>query len=85
MIPSPALNAALFTHVFEVTPSELQGRVMATFMLVAGCASAVAPVIAGIAVAHSDSYWLTPLTVAVSGTGVILLASSRSVRKLGRE
>ncbi|GAA1348796.1 MFS transporter [Falsarthrobacter nasiphocae] len=84
MIPSPALNGALFGHVFAETPDSLQSRVQATFMVVADLARVPAPILAGFAAGRGLD---APLGLAVCGigvTGVTLLATSKHVREIGR-
>lgn len=82
MLLSPSLNAGLFSYVFKVTDDNLQGRVIATFTLVAGLANVLAPLAAGWAVGNQLT---TPVGIGVcslGALGVMLLASSTEVRSI---
>ncbi len=83
MLPSPALNAGLFSYVFRVTPDELQGRTIATFSLVAGLATVITPLASGWAVSTRHSLILGVLVCSLGLLGVTLLASSKEVRGMG--
>jgi MFS family permease len=51
----PACNAALFGYQAAITPSHLQGRVLSVIFMAAMSASAAAPALAGLIVAHVSS------------------------------
>ncbi|MDO4918292.1 hypothetical protein [Kocuria sp.] len=85
MLPSPALNGGLFGYVFARTASGMQGRVLATFGLVGGLASVVAPVLSGAAVSAGLSTVLGLGVCLVGLLGVLLLATSRAVRTMRLE
>ncbi|SNV23695.1 H+ Antiporter protein [Dermatophilus congolensis] len=82
MAPSPALNGGLFGHVFAETPGDMQGRVMATFSLVAGLSAVVAPVFSGWAVQEDLNVLLGFATCSVGIVGILILASSSAVRNM---
>lgn len=82
MLPSPPLNAGLFSHVYVVTPRELQGRVHALFTLVGGLGAVLAPVLAGFAVAQGSGLLLLLLLLLPACLGYFLLLTSREVRQL---
>lgn len=82
MLPSPALNGGLFGYVFARTASGMQGRVLATFGLVGGLASVVAPVLSGAAVSAGLSAALGVGVCLVGLVGVLLLVTSRPVRSM---
>lgn len=83
MLPSPALNAGIFTYVFRQTPTALQGRVTAAFKTIAQAVYALGPVTAGLALSttHTTGVLLGACTLA--GAGVLVLLSSPAVRTLG--
>ncbi|CAL8899465.1 MFS transporter [Kocuria varians] len=85
MVPSPALNGGLFGYVFARTEPGMQGRVLATFGLVGGLASVVAPVLSGAAVSAGLSTALGSSGCLVGLLGVLLLATSRAVRTMRLE
>lgn len=82
MIPSPSLNAGLFSYVFQVTDENLQGRVIASFTLVAGLATVLAPLSAGWAVGHQFTVPVGVGVCCLGAFGVMLLASSSEVRNM---
>ena len=51
----PACNAALFGNQAAITPDHLQGRVLSVIFMAAMSASAAAPALAGLIVAHASS------------------------------
>jgi MFS family permease len=51
----PACNAALFSYQAAITPDRLQGRVLSVIFMAAMSASAAAPALAGLIVAHVSS------------------------------
>jgi len=51
----PACNAALFGYQAAITPDRLQGRVLSVIFMAAMSASAAAPALAGLIVAHVSS------------------------------
>jgi len=51
----PACNAALFGYQAAITPDHLQGRVLSVIFMAAMSASAAAPALAGLIVAHASS------------------------------
>jgi MFS family permease len=51
----PACNAALFGYQAAITPVHLQGRVLSVIFMAAMSASAAAPALAGLIVAHVNS------------------------------
>jgi MFS family permease len=51
----PACNAALFGYQAAITPDHLQGRVLSVIFMAAMSASAAAPALAGLIVAHVSS------------------------------
>jgi MFS family permease len=51
----PACNAALFAYQAAITPDHLQGRVLSVIFMAAMSASAAAPALAGLIVAHVSS------------------------------
>jgi MFS family permease len=51
----PACNAALFGYQAAITPGHLQGRVLSVIFMAAMSASAAAPALAGLIVAHVSS------------------------------
>lgn len=75
--------STLFSYVFRVTPDELQGRTIATFSLVAGLATVIAPLASGWAVSTRHSLILGVLVCSLGLLGVTLLASSKEVRGMG--
>lgn len=82
MLPSPPLNARLFSHVYAVTPLELQGRVHALFTLVGGLGAIAAPLLAGLAVAQGSKLLFAGLVLGSALVGYGLLLASRQVREL---
>ena len=82
MLPSPALNGGLFGYIFARTASGMQGRVLATFGLVGGLASVVAPMLSGAAVSAGLSAALGVGVCVVGLVGVLLLVTSRAVRSM---
>ncbi|MDF5821225.1 MFS transporter [Corynebacterium felinum] len=66
MVLSPALNAGLFTDVFALTPVNLQGRVMALFMIAGGFAAIAVPATISWLVLHSTPM-ISGLTMCMSG------------------
>lgn len=85
MLPSPALNGGLFGYVFARTASGMQGRVLATFGLVGGLASVVAPMLSGAAVSAGLSTALGVGVCLLGLVGVLLLVTSRAVRTMRLE
>ena len=85
MLPSPALNAALFGHVFAVTPQDLQGRVMAIFIVVSSAISVVVPTLAGTMVESGTRFWFAAVVIGTGIVGWLLLAGSREVRAMRNE
>ncbi|MGJ9529965.1 MFS transporter [Actinotignum sp. GS-2025a] len=81
MLPSPALNAGIFTYVFARTGNDMQGRVLASFQVVGGVSTIVGPVIAGYAASGNDTAFLL-VGCAIAAVGVLLLITSRSVREI---
>ncbi|KQB84344.1 MFS transporter [Corynebacterium oculi] len=82
MILSPALNGALFGYVFSATGEQLQSRVMATFSILGGLATTLAPILASQAVAHGQSRLLGAALGIIGAAGVAWIASSPQVRRL---
>ena len=85
MLPSPALNAALFGHVFAVTPQDLQGRVMAIFIVVSSAINVAVPTLAGTMVESGTRFWFAAVVIGTGFVGWLLLAGSREVRAMRNE
>lgn len=82
MLFSPALNGALFGHVFSRTESGFQGRIFAIFSLASGLAAVVAPLLAAFAVERAIIGPLVAIVCALSATGILLLLATPEVRRL---
>ncbi|UTX34978.1 MFS transporter [Micrococcus luteus] len=82
MLPSPSLNGGLFGHVFSETSDDMQGRVMATFSLMGGLSSVIAPALAGLAVKYGLDLSLAIASFSVGVIGVLVLATSEDVRRM---
>jgi MFS family permease len=72
---SPAMNAALFGYQAAVTPDRLQGRVLSVLFMVAQSASALAPLLAGLAV----DAWGGPLTILLFALIIAFAATAATV------
>ncbi|MDO4241915.1 MAG: MFS transporter, partial [Microbacteriaceae bacterium] len=81
MLPSPPLNAGLFTYVFAATSENMQGRVMATFSLIANVATVFAPVLVGMLLG-ANPLLLGAIVCGTGLLGVILLLFCKEVREL---
>lgn len=82
MLPSPPLNAAIFSYVFACTDLSMQGRVIAVFKGIGGLAVALAPLLAGFAVSLDVSRLVLSLSCVLAATGVLILVTSSHVRAL---
>jgi hypothetical protein len=59
LLLAPAVNAALVAVMLRSTPEELRGRVNNTVLMAATTLSALAPLTAGLLVAHASGAWAT--------------------------
>jgi Na+/melibiose symporter-like transporter len=75
LLLSPAMNATLFGYQAAITPDRLQGRVLSVLFLVAQSASALAPVLAGVAV----DAWGGPLTILLFAAVIAIAATAATV------
>jgi hypothetical protein len=79
---APAANTILFTYQITTTPDELQGRVEAAGVFVAGLAAPVAPILAGALLSVTTST-ITLLLLAATQAGVALVVvASPTMRRL---
>lgn len=81
MIPSPPLNAGIFTYVFSETSTEMQGRVIATFQTVGGISTIVDPFVAGYASGGNSTVFLITSCI-ISLCGVLSILLSKDVRSI---
>ena len=81
----PACNASLFGYQAAITPDRLQGRVISVLFLVSMSLSAVAPVLAGLLVAHFAGWVPMIVFAAIVGSSAVaatVSAGMRAVRPL---
>ena len=80
----PPLNAGVIGYAVAVTPSELQGRVNSVLSLSATLVTPASPIIAGLLLLAVGVNWAITVFGVVLLLGVILLASNKSIRRIGR-
>lgn len=83
MLPSPALNACLFGHIFTRVPESMQARVIALFIGISAVGSAVASWGAGLAVGSGKTPVLACAVVCAGVCGVLLVAGP-ATRRMGQ-
>jgi MFS family permease len=79
-LAAPALGALLFSSIATDAPDELQGRATSGAIQIAGLATPVAPLAAGLLVAHAGARTTLAL---YAGFAVLLALAAASSRRLG--
>ncbi|GHJ50625.1 MFS transporter [Catellatospora sp. TT07R-123] len=78
----PALNSSLFGYQVLVTPDGLQGRAQSAITFLATSMSPLAPVLAGLMLAHVGAVWSVLLFVGVLLLSAVLLTASSAIRDI---
>lgn len=82
MLPSPPLNAGLFSHVYKATPVNLQGRVHALFTTIGGLGAVLGPAWAGLSISLGHAAWFTVPVLGIALLGYLALCLSPALRQL---
>jgi MFS family permease len=78
---SPVTNAALFAAMLRKTPAEMRGRVNNALLQMATGLAALAPLVAGLLVAHTSPHWAMgafALALSISAVFAVMLKGLRN-------
>lgn len=78
---SPTSNAALFAAMLRETPEEMRGRVNNALIQVATGLAALAPLVAGLLVAHVSAHWAVGAFSVALGVSAIMALSLKGLRQ----
>lgn len=84
MIPSPPLNAGIFTYVFMTTQENMQGRIIALFQSVAGLSLIFGPIFAGMSSQEFEMKIILLSSCLIAILGILILVSSKEIRTIGK-
>jgi MFS family permease len=80
LLLAPAANAALFAAMLRATPDSMRGRVSNTVTQAATGLTALAPLTAGLLVAHFSGPWALAAFAAATGAAAILCTALPGLR-----
>lgn len=78
---SPTANAALFAAMLRRTPEQMRGRVNNAFLQVATGLAALAPITAGLLVAHASAKWAMGAFAATLAISTVLALKLKGLRQ----
>jgi MFS family permease len=81
LLLSPTANAGLVAVMLRATPEGLRGRVNNALLLAATGLASLAPLIAGVLVAHVSSHWAMGLFAVVLAISAVFALWSRALRE----
>jgi MFS family permease len=79
---APAGNSGLFAAMLRQAPEEMRGRVTSTVTMTAMSLAALAPLLAGLLVAHASASWAIGAFAAANAVAAMLTLSLPGLRNL---